>query len=356
MTERAASADSAASSPRSSRTDGVDAAGQLPQLGDGRLGRGVRLGDQRLRGLRVGVDLLLREAERHADRDQPRLDAVVQVALDAGALDVGGADGAGALDARGAGGLGELRLTRGHHDGAGEDAVQEARPTIGGDGEERGEDADGHRPGDGTSMPVRASVTALASAYSGAKASATPSREAERGRRRSSRGRSRSRALATARHTAGSMDWRQIVRSNPPNPGGRCGRSRRAGGRSRTVRRRAPSRASRGRTGRRRSATRNSEADAEDREEAESEAEEGEQDREDDGADDPERGELRDRAGHAPGREEGRGTQGVAAAAAGCVRVWEVMPPRYGRRSRSAPRSSRHLVSGYPESGSVHRP
>ncbi len=106
---------------------GVDAAGELPQLGDRRLRRRVRLGDERLRGIGVGVDLLLREAERHADRDQPRLHAVVQVALDARALDIGGADGTGALRAGRARDLGELGLPRRHHDSARDDhTVQDA--------------------------------------------------------------------------------------------------------------------------------------------------------------------------------------------------------------------------------------
>jgi hypothetical protein len=88
----------------------VDAAGQLAQLGDRRLGRGVRLGDERLRGLRIRVDLLLRHTEGHADGHEARLHAVVQVPLDAGALHVGGAHGAGALRRGGAHLLAEVEI------------------------------------------------------------------------------------------------------------------------------------------------------------------------------------------------------------------------------------------------------
>ena len=117
---------------------------------------------ERLRGIRVGVDLLLREAEGHADRHQPRLHAVVEVALDAGALDVGGADGAGALDARRAGGFGELRLAGGDHDRPRQDAVQDARarrsPAT---ATSAATMPTGTAQASGTSMPVRASGTEL---------------------------------------------------------------------------------------------------------------------------------------------------------------------------------------------------
>ena len=64
----------------------MDAARELAEFGDGRLRRHVRLGDQCLRGIRIVVDLLLGEPESHSDRDESRLDAVVEVAFDAGAL------------------------------------------------------------------------------------------------------------------------------------------------------------------------------------------------------------------------------------------------------------------------------
>ena len=56
----------------------------------------------------VGVDLVPGQAEGHAHGDETRLDAVVQVAFDASALQLGGADGTGALLAGGADSLGEL--------------------------------------------------------------------------------------------------------------------------------------------------------------------------------------------------------------------------------------------------------
>ena len=48
---------------------------QLPQLGDRRLRGGVRLVDEGFRGGGVVVDLLLREAQGHRDRDEPGLHA-----------------------------------------------------------------------------------------------------------------------------------------------------------------------------------------------------------------------------------------------------------------------------------------
>src|SRR6187402_3119072 len=45
-----------------------------------------------------------------------------------------------------------------------------------------------------------------------------------------------------------------------------------------------------------------------------------------------------------------------ADAAAGCVTVWEVMPPRYGRAFAAAPRAAGGLPSGYPETASRSTP
>jgi hypothetical protein len=106
----------------------------------------VGLRDQGLRGIRIRIDLLLGQAQRHADGDEPGLHAVVEVALDAGALDVGGAHRSGTLDARRASGLGELGFAGGHHDGSRDDAVQDAEADDRREGEQRGEKADGDRP------------------------------------------------------------------------------------------------------------------------------------------------------------------------------------------------------------------
>ena len=54
------------------------------------------LGDQLARGLGVAVEHLVGHAERHAERDQPGLRPVVQVALDAAQLGGGVVDGLGA--------------------------------------------------------------------------------------------------------------------------------------------------------------------------------------------------------------------------------------------------------------------
>ena len=66
----------------------IDAAGQVAQLAQGLGDAGAGLCDQLLRALRVGLELLLRHPEAHAERDQPGLRAVVQVALDAAELGV----------------------------------------------------------------------------------------------------------------------------------------------------------------------------------------------------------------------------------------------------------------------------
>ena len=54
----------------------------------------VRLGDERPRAGGVAVELLLRHAEVHRQRDEPRLRAVVEVALDPLQLGGLGVDGA----------------------------------------------------------------------------------------------------------------------------------------------------------------------------------------------------------------------------------------------------------------------
>jgi hypothetical protein len=61
---------------------GVDATGEIAQLAD-RLGHArARLGDELLRGFRIGAELLLGHPEAQPERDQPSLCAVVEVALD----------------------------------------------------------------------------------------------------------------------------------------------------------------------------------------------------------------------------------------------------------------------------------
>ena len=60
-----------------------DAAHHVAQLDERALGVLMRLADQLLGFGQVGVELGLREADRHRQRHQPRLHAVVQVAFDA---------------------------------------------------------------------------------------------------------------------------------------------------------------------------------------------------------------------------------------------------------------------------------
>ena len=74
----------------------VDAARQVAQLLE-RLARAAAgVGEQLARRLGVGGELLLGHAEAHAERDEARLRAVVQVALDAAQLGLLLVDGAGA--------------------------------------------------------------------------------------------------------------------------------------------------------------------------------------------------------------------------------------------------------------------
>jgi hypothetical protein len=75
--------------------------------------------------------------------------AVMQVALDAGALDIGRADRALALRAGRAHLLGELGLAVGNHDREGDDAVQQREPDDGRGREDDTQDADERRPCDG---------------------------------------------------------------------------------------------------------------------------------------------------------------------------------------------------------------
>ncbi len=72
----------------------VDAARELAQLLDGGLRVYARLRDQRERALRVAGEARLGEAEGDGHRDHALLRAVVQVALDAAPLGVGGRDDA----------------------------------------------------------------------------------------------------------------------------------------------------------------------------------------------------------------------------------------------------------------------
>ena len=75
---------------------GVEAAHEVAQLGQRLLGLLVRAGDELQRAVGIGGELLLGPAEVHAERDQPLLRAVVQVALDAAALGLGAVERGGA--------------------------------------------------------------------------------------------------------------------------------------------------------------------------------------------------------------------------------------------------------------------
>ena len=66
----------------------MDPAGEVAQLAQRVLGAEPRLGEQLAGALWIVGQLLLRHAEAHPERDQPRLRAVVQVALDPAQLGV----------------------------------------------------------------------------------------------------------------------------------------------------------------------------------------------------------------------------------------------------------------------------
>ncbi len=74
----------------------ADAAREVAQLGERALGLLARLADQLHRALGIALEALLGHAEVERERDQPRLRAVVQVALDALQLGGRGVDHAGA--------------------------------------------------------------------------------------------------------------------------------------------------------------------------------------------------------------------------------------------------------------------
>ena len=102
----------------------MHAAGEVAQLAQRLLHPGPRLGDEIARRLRIAGELLLGEAEVHAERNEPRLRAVVQVALDAPQLGLLDVDRAGArrlehLDAM-------LEAATAQHDGGDRDGSGEA--------------------------------------------------------------------------------------------------------------------------------------------------------------------------------------------------------------------------------------
>ena len=224
-------------------------------------------------------------------------------------------------------------------------------PTIAGEGDECGEHTHAARPGE-RDGDVGAGERDGAS---GRRAARTPVRSPKpRCRRGSTTIQPRMVAIArfaTARQLPGSMACSPSVRRNPPNPGRAAGAQPRRG-KPEVVQAvdacgLEPAEPEDGVD----EADEEQEADAEDRNEADADTEQGRQEGEDEGPTTPSAAScaIAPATRHGAKRVERRSA--VAGAAAGCVRVWEVMPPRYGRGSRSAPRSSRLLVSGYPESG-----
>ncbi len=88
----------------------MDAAGEVAQLAQRLLGAHSRLGEQLAGALGVLGQLLLGHAQAHAERDQPGLGAVVEVALDPAQLAVLDVHGAGAGRLEGLDPLGHLGL------------------------------------------------------------------------------------------------------------------------------------------------------------------------------------------------------------------------------------------------------
>ena len=122
---------------------GADPAGEVAQLAHRELGLAARLLHELARALGVAVEALLRHAQVEGEGDEPRLRAVVEVALDAVQLGGGGVDGAGARLGQDLDALLELAAARAEHDprqraAGGRSAAHQRRR----DGQQ--DDADGH--------------------------------------------------------------------------------------------------------------------------------------------------------------------------------------------------------------------
>lgn len=206
----------------------MDAAGQLAQFGDGGLGRGVRLVDERLRGGRIGVDLLLGQAQRHADRDEARLDAVVQVALDAGAFDLAGAHGALPLRAGLARLLDELGFTVRHEDRPRQHAVEHGDAGEQGGADDEAEGADQQCSLDGDVEARDRHAHGVAAEERGEQQHEARGEPADqRQHEQAEDGRDRGRRDAAPHRAVGELV--QTLRSHPANPGRSRRRARRAG-------------------------------------------------------------------------------------------------------------------------------
>ena len=293
---------------------GVDAAGQLAKLGDRRLRRGVSLVDQRLRGL---PDRCRSSAARAPASCRPRRVAAGRRRADHARCACARHRPRGRLRRAGRWRCGPprraaLRGRAPRWPGRERRAGWRGRRSRRARGQPRG-----CRPGQptrrGPSSPVRGDPQAVARGVQRRERHRDPGGEdaqeqhdpaedrRDRERWRCAPHRRVDRAAATsAQPAAEARAW--------PS-GAACA----AEGRTRTVRRRAPSRATPRRTGRRRRRRGAADADAEDGKEAESEAEQGEEDREDGRTDDAERGELGSRAQDAQRRGDvhrSRGRQG----------------------------------------------
>jgi hypothetical protein len=113
---RAASAPIASPRPRSDRSAGRMPRRQVAQLAHRQLRLAARLLDELAGALGVAVEALLGHAEVQGQRDQARLGAVVQVALDALQLGGRGVDGAGARLGQDLDALLELAAAGAEHD------------------------------------------------------------------------------------------------------------------------------------------------------------------------------------------------------------------------------------------------
>ena len=114
----------------------MDAAGEVAQLAQRVLGPDPRLGEQFAGTLRVLGELLLGHPEAHAERDEPSLRTVVQVAFDPAQLGLLGVHRSGARGLERLDPLGHLGPAR---------RAQQGGSELGGEDDRDGQDRP-HRP------------------------------------------------------------------------------------------------------------------------------------------------------------------------------------------------------------------
>src|SRR5699024_4032748 len=108
---------------------GINTSGELAQLGYCRFGGSMCFIHQGFGLFRVVVNLLMCQTQRHAQRYQPWLDAVVYIAFNAGAFNFSGTHGALPLHVGGVQPVGQIRLAGGGtNDGYRNSPMEEYEP------------------------------------------------------------------------------------------------------------------------------------------------------------------------------------------------------------------------------------